>query len=116
VYEELTNNIETGTLFLLKGAPRKWLEPTNQIRVERLATYYGDISFTVDADKDGRSARAKVSAPAGPWKLIEIALGRADIAAPRSVQVNGIPHTDFDARGNVRLHPGAAAYAVEVGY
>jgi hypothetical protein len=48
--------------------------------------------------------------------LIEIALGRADIAAPRSVQVNGIPHTDFDARGNVRLHPGAAAYAVEVGY
>ena len=116
VYEELTNNIETGTLFLLKGVPRKWLEPGKQIRVERLATYYGDLSFTVECDKDGRTVRATVDAPPGSWKTIELAVAGAVSAVPRSVQVDGKPHTDFDTLGNVRLHPGPASYQIEVRY
>jgi hypothetical protein len=116
VHEELTNNIETGTLLLLKGAPRKWLEPGKHIRVERLATYYGDVSFTVESDTDGHTIRAKVNAPPGRWETIELALAPRGSPAPRSLQVDGKPRTDFDARGNVRLHPGSSSYALEVRY
>src|SRR5882762_6428485 len=47
VLEELKNDAETGKLFLLKGTPRAWLQPGKRIRVERLPTYFGDISFSV---------------------------------------------------------------------
>jgi hypothetical protein len=116
VYEELTNNIETGTIYLLKGAPRKWLEAGKQIRVERLGTYYGDLSFSVSAGKDGHVVRAKVEAPVGQWKIMEIALGRAGRARPSSVKVNGKAHADFDARGNVTVKAGNANYDIEVRY
>ncbi|MEY2429159.1 MAG: hypothetical protein QOJ40_2044 [Verrucomicrobiota bacterium] len=116
VYEELADNIETGTLCLLKGVPRKWLERGKQIRVERLATYYGDLSFTVDSGAADRVIRAKVDSPSGRWKKIEIALRHPASETPRSVRVNGAPHSDFDSRGNVRLSPGAASYLIEVRY
>ncbi len=116
VYEELTNNIETGTLFLLKGAPRKWLEPGKRIRVERLVTYFGDLSFTAESDQNEHTVHAKIDAPAGRWEKIDIALAQSGSAAPRNVEVNGKPHTDFDSRGNVRLRPGAASYQIEVHY
>jgi hypothetical protein len=116
VYEELADNVETGTLCLLKGAPRKWLEPGKRIRVERLATYYGDLSFTVDAASDGRIVRARVDSPTGPWKTMDVALGQPGSARPRSVHVNGKPHSDFDSRGNVRLRADVASYAIEVQY
>ncbi|MBI4904105.1 MAG: hypothetical protein HY820_10750 [Acidobacteria bacterium] len=110
VYEDLRENVETGKLLLLKGAPRAWLGAGKQIRVERLSTYYGDLGFTVNAY--ARTVRAKIDAPRGQWKILEIALR----SAPRAVKVNGKPHTDFDAGGNVRLSPGAASYVVEAQY
>jgi hypothetical protein len=108
VYEELTNNIETGTLFLLKGAPRKWLEPGKQIRAERLATYFGDLSFTVTAEEN--RIRATITPPAGPWKTIDIALSPTS-TSPRSVEINGKPHTNY-FRGNIRLSPGSSSYTI----
>ena len=113
VYEELTNNVETGTLCLLKGAPRKWLEPGKQIRAERLATYYGDLSFTVAAEADGHTIRARIEPPSGPWTSLDVALG-CPSGRPRSVQLNGKPHSAFDSNGNVRLTRGASSYAIEV--
>jgi hypothetical protein len=116
VYEELTDNTETGVLCLLHGTPRKWLEPGKRIRVARLATYYGDLSFTLDSDPDGRLIRARVDSPSGRWKSIKIALRNPANATPHSVRVNGQAYSDFDSRGNIHLHPGAASYLIEARY
>ena len=40
---------EKGTLRLLAGVPRAWLENGKQISVQHMKTYYGDISFDVDS-------------------------------------------------------------------
>jgi len=114
VYEELTNNIETGTLFLLKGAPRAWLAPGKQIRVERMNTYFGDLSFTVDTDENRTTAH--IVAPKGKWSRIDIDLSLPTPAAPAKVTVNGKPHADFDKAGHVRLAGGKSDYTVEVQY
>jgi hypothetical protein len=114
VYEELTNNIETGTLCLLKGAPRAWVESRTGIQVERLPTYYGDISFSVNGD--GRAIWARVEPPARGWKKLQIALGRAGETVPRGVWVNGKRSTDFDAKGNVTVRAGKPRYNIEVRY
>jgi hypothetical protein len=116
VYEELADNNETGLLCLLHGAPRKWFEPGKQIRAERLATDYGDLSFTVDSDPAGRIVRAKVDSPSGRWKTIEIALRLPASQTLQSVRVNGKSHSDFDSRGNVRLTSGGASYLIEARY
>ena len=113
VYEELTNNVETGTLCVLKGAPRKWLQPGKQIRVERMGTYFGDLSFAVAAEGDGHVIRARIEPPPGPWRILDIALGGPGSARPRSVTVNGKPHSDFDSRGNVRIGRGEQHYKIE---
>ena len=38
-----------GTLRLMAGVPRAWLENGKQISVKHIKTYYGDVSFTVDS-------------------------------------------------------------------
>lgn len=40
---------EKGTLKLMAGVPRAWLENEKQISVEHMKTYYGDVSFIVDS-------------------------------------------------------------------
>jgi hypothetical protein len=112
VYEELIDNVETGALFLLKGAPRKWLGPGKHISVQGLATYFGDVAFTVTAEKD--AVRANVNPPKGAWHTIDIAMGVPGPRLAKSVLINGKPHADFDAQGNVRLKAGAPSYEIEV--
>lgn len=110
VLEELRNNVETGTLHLMKGVPRAWLNPGKRLSVERLATYYGDISFSAEAGE--RDIRLTVQPPAGQWRTIEIAL-RAPI---RSVKVNGRDHSDFDPAGVVRIGRTKGPLRIEASY
>jgi hypothetical protein len=111
VYEELTNNIETGTLFLLKGAPRAWLAPGKQIRVERMNTYFGDITFSINSDE--KRVLAHITPPKGKWRNMEIALAIPG-KAPTKVMVNG--KAQSNQGGNIRIVSGASAYDVEVEY
>ncbi len=115
VMEELEDNIETGKLFLLKGAPRAWLESRKPILVERLPTYYGDISFKVDSLSD-QVIRAYVTPPAGRWRTIEISMSRGAAVPIRSVRVNAKSYLDFDPSGTIRLMPGASTYSIDVHY
>src|SRR5258708_33292809 len=67
VLEELKENLETGKLSLLKGAPRAWFQPGKRIRVERLPTYFGDISFMVESRSANR-VTAAIEPPKGKWR------------------------------------------------
>jgi hypothetical protein len=111
VVEELKENIETGRLFLLKGAPRAWLEPGKSIRAERLPTYYGDISLQVESPEAGRIL-ASIEPPKGAWSTLELSLRRP----LRKVTVNGAEYAGFDPGGTIRLNPGTARFSVEVSY
>jgi hypothetical protein len=112
VLEELKDDVETGDLFLLRGAPRAWTEPGKQIRVERLRTYFGEVGMQVNGERGG--VRATIDAPSGPG-LKRLLL---DVRRPvTKVLVNGADYRDCDfAKGVVRLAAGAKRYTVEVRY
>jgi len=78
-----------------------------------MGTYFGDLSFAVAAEGDGHVIRARIEPPPGPWRILDIALGGPGSARPRSVTVNGKPHSDFDSRGNVRIGRGEQHYKIE---
>jgi hypothetical protein len=97
VMEDLKDNIETGTISLMKGAPRAWLEPGKRTRVEKMRTYFGDISFTVE--RNGDKVLATIDPPSSDWKQIDLSLRRP----LKAVMVNGKASKDFDAQGHVMI-------------
>lgn len=108
--EELRNNIETGDLDLLRGAPRAWLDAGKQIRVARLPTYYGPVSFQVAGERGG--VRAVVEPPAHAARVLLYVRRRFQTAI-----VNGMQTRDCDfENGVVRLPGGTQRYVVEVRY
>jgi hypothetical protein len=110
VMEELKNNIETGEIDLLRGAPRAWLEPGKRIRLTRMPTYFGELSLETAGERGG--IRASIDATARAATLL------LHVRRPvKSVLVNGAACRDCDlANGVVRLAPGTPRYTVEVRY
>lgn len=54
--------LESGdTLRLLTGIPRTYLEPGSAIEVENAASYFGPLSFRVEASPDGHHVRASIT-------------------------------------------------------
>jgi hypothetical protein len=110
VLEELKDDIETGNIDLLKGAPRAWIDSGRPIRVKRLPTYFGDISMEVTGETAG--LRAVIDAPAHDSRLILHVRH-----AIQRVAVNGAEVRDGDlAQGVVRLPAGAKRLLVQVSY
>jgi hypothetical protein len=116
VIEELKDNIETGTLFLLRGAPRDWFQSGKRIAVRRLGTYFGDISFSIDSALSDHVIKASITPPAGDWQTLAVSFRHPSSTPIRGVRVNGSNHSDFDADGTVRLKHGPTALSVEVSY
>src|SRR5436190_2096713 len=56
VLEKLKDNVETGDVDLLRGAPRAWLDAGQRIRVERMVTYYGEIGTDAATPRTTSSA------------------------------------------------------------
>ena len=112
VLEELHDDVETGDIDLLRGAPRAWLAPGKQIRIERLPTYFGEIAMDVRGQADG--IRAEIDPPArNPYKRLLLNVRRP----MQRVTVNGTDYRDCDFQnGVVRLAAGAKRYVVEVRY
>ncbi len=115
VLEELKENVETGKLSLLRGAPRAWFQPGKRIRVERLPTYFGDISFTVESRARDRVS-AVIDPPKGSWRSLEISIRHPESRPIREVRVNGARYAGFEPGGVVSLTPGASRFSVEVLY
>ena len=110
VMERLKDNIETGDLDLLSGAPKAWLESGKPIRIEGLPTYFGKVSMEATGDRS--ALRATIDPPERTARLA------LHVRRPiKSALVNGAPHTDCDfERGIVRLPAGTKRYRVEVQY
>ena len=116
VLEELKDNVETGTLFLLKGVPRAWFESGKRIAVRKLGTYFGDISFAIDSRLSDRVIKASITPPAGDWQTLAVSFRNPASAPIRRVRVNGADYPGFDPDGTVRLKHGPESMSVEVFY
>ncbi len=118
VLEELKDDVETGDIFLLRGAPRAWFEDGRRISAERLSTYFGDISFWVESKLKQHTITARIDAPTGaPYHGILLNLRHPSRARIQHVLVNGKEHRDCDyENGIVRLAAGPKTYSVEVRY
>jgi hypothetical protein len=118
VLEELKEDAETGDIFLLRGAPRAWFEDGKRIKAERLATYFGDISFQVDSRVRQGGISVMVDAPSrNPYRRILLNLRHPKGAAIKRVRVNGRDYQDCDFKtGVVRLQAGPKTHTVEVSY
>ena len=114
VVEELKDDVETGDVFLLRGAPRAWLAEGKRVRAGDLVTYFGEISFEVSSYKD--AATVTIAAPARkPYRQIVVNLRRPDRRPIRSVHLNGREHRGFTA-DTVTLPYGPRTYSMRVSW
>jgi hypothetical protein len=99
-------------LWLASGAPQRWQESREGIRVDRLASYFGPVSYQLHAGSQAGQIEADVRLPArnpprAAWLVVR--------KPWRSVKVNGKPWTEFDrARQAIRLPRTADPIRVEV--
>lgn len=85
------------TLWLAGGAPRRWLQTKDGIRVSGAMTYFGPVSYTMRAGSEAGVVEADVQAPTrNPartvWLVVRTPSGRM-----RSVTVNGRAWDKIDA-------------------
>jgi hypothetical protein len=118
VLEELKDGVETGDIFLLRGAPRAWFEDGKRIRVSGLGTYFGDISFEVESKLKQGAITVRIDAPGrNPYRRLLVNLRHPSRAPMREVRVNGKEYSDCDFQnGIVRLGADARTYTVEARY
>lgn len=115
--EELKDDVETGTLYLMRAAPRAWFEQGKRIEVSELPTYFGNVSFSVDSKVSQGKITATIGAPTKRYRDLVVSFRHPTKSAIRSVKVNGKEHSDFDpAAGSIRIPAGARQYTVEASY
>ncbi len=109
-----------GTLSLLAGAPRRWLEDGKRIEVANAPTYFGGLSMSVRSETDRGRIRVRLDLTrARPERLRAIALRvpHPSRRPMREVLVNGKPWTRFDpARETVELPAGGDHSEIVVMY
>jgi hypothetical protein len=88
---------EGDTLWLAAGTPRRWLAPGERVEVREGPTYFGPVSYRLEANADGVDARVTLPSrnPAHAVWLVLRAPGGKHV---RSVEVDGRQWTDFDPR------------------
>ena len=84
------------TLIIAPGTPRAWLENGNQIKCERMATYFGPTSFTIRSRAHDNEIIADLDPPRrNAPDAIELRLRHPEGNQIKSVTVNGTDHRDF---------------------
>lgn len=118
VMEELRDNIETGDLYLAKGAPRPWFEDGKTIEVLDAPTFFGKTSFAIHSKVNSGVITAQVKPPAQDrYRNIVISFRHPKKKTIRRVVVNGQPHNEFDPKNEwVRLPYGSSEFNVRVFY
>jgi hypothetical protein len=93
----LIHEWEDDNLLLLQATPRKWLEHSKRIQVERAPTYYGPLNMVVESRvQDGR-IQAGIDLPQRkqPRNLL-VRFRHPDAKPIRKVSVNGQDWKNFD--------------------
>jgi hypothetical protein len=84
------------TLYLASGVPRRWLASREGIRADRLATYFGPVSYTLGAGAEAGTVEATVELPSrNPAKTVWL-VARTPAGRIREVTINGKPWTKID--------------------
>jgi hypothetical protein len=91
--------LESGNaLYLASGVPRRWLESREGIHADRLATWFGPVSYTLQAGTAPGSIDASVDLPTRDpaktvWLVVRMPSGRI-----REATINGRPWTRIDSQ------------------
>jgi hypothetical protein len=105
------------TLWLAAGAPRRWMTSKDGIRVDRVQTFFGPVSYTLHAGAaagtiEGEVSLPHVRAPKNAWLVVRPPSGRIE-----SVAIDGRPWTNIDAQLEaVQLPAGSSPIHIEVHY
>ena len=106
-------------LVLAQATPRAWLRDGQKIELERVPTYYGEVSATFESRARSGELRADVRLTGTERpSALHVRFRHPDGRRMQSVTVNGRAWTDFDAAGDwVRVpKPSADRYAIAVRY
>jgi hypothetical protein len=109
---------EGGTMRLLAGAPRRWLEPGKRIEVVNATTYFGKADFRLVREQDAVRATLRLTRThPDRLKHISMRVPHPDRAAIKSVTLNGAPWRAVDTdREVVELPAGRDHYDVVIRY
>jgi hypothetical protein len=86
---------EEDTLWLAAGTPRRWLAPGKKIQLREAPTYFGPVSYQLEANEGGVEARVTLPTR-NPPKAVWLVVRAPDGKRVHSVEVNGKGWTDFD--------------------
>jgi hypothetical protein len=115
----LIRELDDDTLLLLQATPRKWLEDSRTIEVERAPTYYGRLSMKIDSQAASNKLLAQIDMPDRRRPSVLLVRLRHPSGKPiKSVTVNGQDWTDFDVEKEwLRIeNPDEARYSIVAGY
>jgi hypothetical protein len=86
---------EGDTLWLAAGTPRRWLAPGEKVEVRAGPTYFGPVSYSLEASVEG--VDALVTLPTrNPVRAAWLVLRAPEGKQLSSVEVDGKEWTDFD--------------------
>jgi hypothetical protein len=90
------------SLLLAPGVPRRWLRPGEKIDVHDAPSYFGPVSYQLQADNDGLEGTVALpirNAYRAAWLVVRAPDGKKI----SSVEIDGKPFNDFDAAAE-RIH------------
>lgn len=107
---------EGDTLWLADGAPQRWFTDPEGMRVDRVGTYFGDLSYSLKQQKPGL-LEGEVTLPSrNPARqaLLRVRLAQGTVQA---VRIDGQNWADFDAKqGTIRLPKPGKTVKLEIEY
>jgi hypothetical protein len=102
----LVREVDDHTLLLAQATPRKWLEDSQKIEVQRAPTYFGPVSYRIESQAGAGKIVATIefAGQNRPQSLL-IRFRHPGETPIRSVTVDGQNWKDFDA-GKEWVHIG----------
>jgi hypothetical protein len=83
------------TLWLAAGAPRRWLDPGQKIEVRDAPTYFGPVSYSLEASDAGVEAHVELPAR-NPFKTAWLVVRAPGTKHIHSVEIDGKSWADFE--------------------
>jgi len=102
-------------LHLGRAIPRYWLAQGNTIGIERSASHFGPLSWTMTSNVDAGEITAVVTPPKrNPPETIYVRLRHPQAKSIQSVMVNGKPYDRFDVEKEWVILPGSVEGVQEI--
>jgi len=114
----LVHERDDDVLAVAQATPRAWLRDGQAIELERVPTYYGNVSARIESHAAAGEIRAAVQLPDRRPGALHVRFRHPEKKAMQSVTVNGQPWQDFDAAAEwVRVpKPTSERYEIVVRY